>query len=137
VNYSGTHLLADLFGCDGLDDIDRIEAALRAAVKAAGATLLELRLHGFGAGKGVTGVALLAESHISIHSWPEHGYAAADIFLCGRTHDLDAALAALATGLGADRCEEQRIARGFSVGDATPPPPGARRPTPGQSPSSG
>ena len=65
----------------------------------------------------MTGVALLAESHISIHTWPEHDYAAADIFLCGRTHDLDAALAALATGLGAERCEEQRIARGFSVGD--------------------
>ena len=121
MNYSGTHLLADLFGCSGLDDIDRIEAALRAAVKAAGATLLDLRLHGFGtengATGGVTGVALLAESHISIHTWPEHDYAAADIFLCGRTHDLDAALAALATGLGAERCEEQRIARGFSVGD--------------------
>lgn len=136
MNYSGTHLLADLFGCDGLDDIDRIEATLRAAVKAAGATLLELRLHGFGEGKGVTGVALLAESHISIHTWPEHDYAAADIFLCGRTHDLDAALAALATGLEADRCEEQRIARGFSVGDFTPhdlnpPPPGASHPLPG------
>jgi len=61
VNYSGTHLLADLFGCDGLDDIDRVEAALRAAVKAAGATLLELRLHGFGEGKGVTGHAPTAK----------------------------------------------------------------------------
>ena len=129
MDYSGTHLLADLFGCDGLDDIDRVEAALRASVKAAGATLLELRLHGFGTGKGVTGVALLAESHISIHTWPEHGYAAADIFLCGRTHDLDAALAALAIGLAADRYEEQRIARGFSVGDATAfyPPPACGR----------
>jgi S-adenosylmethionine decarboxylase len=117
VDYSGTHLLADLFGCTGLDDIGGIEAALRGAVAASGATLLELRLHGFGAGQGVTGFALLAESHISIHTWPERDYAAVDIFLCGRRHDLDAALAALATGLGAERYEEQRIARGFSVSD--------------------
>jgi S-adenosylmethionine decarboxylase len=117
VDYSGTHLLADLFGCTGLDDIDRVDAALRNAVVAGGATLLDLRLHGFGAGQGVTGVALLAESHISIHTWPERNYAAADIFLCGRRHDLDAALAALAAGLGAERCEEQRIARGFGLSD--------------------
>jgi hypothetical protein len=70
VNYSGTHLLADLFGCTGLDDIGTVEAALRNAVAAGGATLLELRLHGFGAGQGVTGVALLAESHISIPPGP-------------------------------------------------------------------
>jgi len=117
VDYSGTHLLADLFGCTGLDDIGRVEAALRGAVAASGATLMELRLHGFGAGQGVTGFALLAESHISIHTWPERDYAAVDIFLCGRRHDLDAALAAFATGLGAERYEEQRIARGFSVSD--------------------
>lgn len=119
MNYSGTHLLADLFGCTGLDDVDRVEAALRNAVAAGGATLLDLRLHGFGTGQGVTGVALLAESHISIHTWPERDYAAADIFLCGRRHDLDAALATLANGLGAERYEEQRIARGFSVSDVT------------------
>ena len=117
MTYSGTHLLADLFGCTGLDDIGRVEAALRNAVAASGATLLELRLHGFGQDQGVTGFALLAESHISIHTWPERDYAAVDIFLCGRRHDLDAALAALATGLGAERHEEQRIARGFSVSD--------------------
>jgi len=117
MDFSGTHLLADLFGCDGLDDIERVEAALRAAVAAAGATLLEIRLHGFGAGQGVTGVALLAESHISIHTWPERGYAAADIFLCGRRHDLDSALAALAAGLAAEHFTEQRVARGFSIDD--------------------
>jgi S-adenosylmethionine decarboxylase len=117
LTYSGTHLLADLFGCTGLDDIGRVEAALRGAVAASGATLLELRLHGFGADQGVTGFALLAESHISIHTWPERDYAAVDIFLCGRRHDLDAALAALVFGLGAQRYEEQRIARGFSVSD--------------------
>lgn len=117
MDYSGTHLLADLFGCDGLDDIDRVESALRASVIAGGATLLEIRLHSFGTGQGITGVALLAESHISIHSWPERRYAAVDIFLCGRRHDLGAALAALVSGLGAESCTERRIGRGFSIDD--------------------
>jgi len=114
VDFNGTHLLADLFDCDHLDDAARIEAALRAAVTAADATLLDLKVHAFGTGQGVTGVALLAESHISIHSWPERGYAAVDMFLCGRRHDLDAALAALANMLEAGRIEQRRFARGFS-----------------------
>lgn len=111
--YTGTHLLADLTGCSGLDDVARIEAALREAVAAARATLLDVRLHHFGPEQGVTGVALLAESHISIHTWPEHGYAAIDIFLCGAGHDLDAALAALTGRLEATGCEQRRIARGY------------------------
>ena len=112
---TGTHLLADLYGCSKLADIDVVDAALRAAVSAAGATLLDLRLHGFGEGMGITGVALLAESHISIHTWPEHGYAAIDIFLCGERHDLGAALAAMTDAFGAARCEERRISRGFGA----------------------
>jgi S-adenosylmethionine decarboxylase len=115
VTYTGTHLLADLTGCAGLDDGARVEAALRAAVVAAEATLLDVRLHHFGPGQGVTGVAQLAESHISIHTWPEHGYAAVDIFLCGSRHDLDAALAALSTRLAAQDCQERRVARGFGL----------------------
>jgi S-adenosylmethionine decarboxylase len=115
VDFSGTHLLADLFDCGHLDDEARIEAALRAAVTTADATLLDLRVHGFGTGQGVTGIALLAESHISIHSWPERGYAAVDMFLCGSRHDLDAALAALAGLLDAGRVEQRRFARGFSL----------------------
>jgi len=117
VDFSGTHLLADLFDCAHLDDEARIEAALRAAVGAASATLIDLKVHGFGSGQGVTGIALLAESHISIHSWPERGYAAVDMFLCGRRHDLDAALSALAGTLDAGRIEQRRFARGFSLAD--------------------
>lgn len=113
MNFTGTHLLADLFECDHLADEARIEAALRAAVTASGATLLNLHVHGFGEEQGVTGVALLAESHISIHSWPERDYAAVDMFLCGQSHDLDAGLAALAAGLNARRVEQRRFARGY------------------------
>lgn len=111
--YTGTHLLADLTGCTGLADAALVEIALCEAVAAAGATLLDLRLHHFGPGQGVTGVALLAESHCSIHTWPEHGYAAVDIFLCGRSHDLDAALAILCSSFKAVDCQQQRIARGY------------------------
>lgn len=120
--YTGTHLLADLTGCRGLDDVARVERALREAVAAATATLLDVRLHHFGPGQGVTGVALLAESHISIHTWPEHGYAAVDIFLCGDSHDLDAALAALSTRLEASGCEQRRVARGYGLPVPTSPP---------------
>lgn len=106
----GWHLIADLTDGARLDDADRIERILTDAAAAAGATLLELRLHKFGAGFGVTGVALLAESHISIHTWPEYGTACVDIFMCGRTNDLDAALAVIVTGLHA-RVERQAIHR--------------------------
>ncbi len=115
MNYDGRHLIADLHGCAGLDDVARIERALRAAVVAGGATIIDLRLHHFGPGQGVTGVALLAESHISVHTWPEHGYAALDFFLCGARHDLDAALAAVVAELSPDRIETQTIKRGYGA----------------------
>jgi S-adenosylmethionine decarboxylase len=111
----GIHLLADLHGCEGLADPARIEAALRGAVSATGATLLNLQLHHFGPGQGVTGVALLAESHLSIHSWPEHGFAAIDIFLCGGA-DPGVALDIIAAALAATRIEAQRVARGAPFG---------------------
>jgi S-adenosylmethionine decarboxylase len=60
-----------------------IDALLRAGALAAGARILHSHFHSFGDAQGVTGVVLLAESHISIHTWPEYGFAAADIFMCG------------------------------------------------------
>jgi S-adenosylmethionine decarboxylase len=115
----GRHLIADLHGCTGLDDIGLIEAALTDAAVAASATLLEIRLHDFGTGQGVTGVALLAESHISIHSWPEHDYAAVDIFLCAEWHDVEAGLAVISAALRAERVDKQLIVRG-AMAAATP-----------------
>jgi S-adenosylmethionine decarboxylase len=83
VSAAGTHLLIDLFGARSLESLEVVEAALAEAALACGATLLGVHCHQFGGAGGVTGVALLAESHITIHSWPEHGYAAIDIFVCG------------------------------------------------------
>ncbi len=82
VRCAGVHLIIDLHDAEGLDDIDLIEATLRRCVDAAGATLLHIHLHHFQP-NGVSGVAVLAESHISIHTWPENGYAALDVFMCG------------------------------------------------------
>ena len=84
VIYAGTHLIIDLYGATGIDDLDLVESTLIACVEAAGATLLHIHLHHFTPYDGVSGVAVLAESHISIHTWPETGYAALDVFMCGR-----------------------------------------------------
>ena len=83
VKYAGTHLIVDLFGAKRLDDIKHIERTLKRCVDAAGANLLHIHLHHFTPNGGVSGVAVLSESHISIHSWPEAGYAALDVFMCG------------------------------------------------------
>ncbi|MDL2354298.1 MAG: adenosylmethionine decarboxylase [Pseudomonadota bacterium] len=82
---AGIHLLADLHGIDAarLVSCEALDALLRAGAAAAGATILHSHFHSFGPGHGVTGVVMLAESHISIHTWPEFGFAAADIFMCG------------------------------------------------------
>ena len=85
VRCAGVHLIVDLHEAHGLDDIDLIETTLRRCVDAAGATLLHIHLHHFQP-NGVSGVAVLAESHISIHTWPEIGFAALDVFMCGKAN---------------------------------------------------
>jgi S-adenosylmethionine decarboxylase len=86
----GRHVIADFSGAANLDDIVCIEAAFTRAIAAAGATLLSMSFHVFSPGGGVTGTASLAESHISIHTWPENAYAALDIFMCGVCDPLNA-----------------------------------------------
>lgn len=105
------HLIADLAGCSRLDDPAHIETVLRNAAAAAGATVLEVRLHHFGEAMGVTGVALLAESHISIHTWPESGVAAVDLFVCGTRADAPAGLAVIAAALGGEVVRRQDVLR--------------------------
>jgi S-adenosylmethionine decarboxylase len=83
VKFAGTHLLIELWNAKNLGDMSLTDQMLRDATIAAGATLLHIHLHHFGPNAGLSGVAVLAESHISIHTWPERGYAALDIFMCG------------------------------------------------------
>jgi len=84
----GVHILAEYYGCnnDILNDRDKIEQYLNEAAKIAGATVVASAFHNFNP-YGVSGVVVIAESHLSIHTWPEYGYAAVDIFTCGNTVD--------------------------------------------------
>ncbi len=111
VRYAGTHLIVDLWGAERLDDLAHIEAALRDAVTAAKATLLHIHLHHFTPNRGVSGVAVLAESHISIHTWPENGYAALDIFMCGSAEP-QATIEVLRAAFKPDRLKVEEILRG-------------------------
>jgi S-adenosylmethionine decarboxylase len=81
-SYAGSHLIIDLFGASRLDDQGHIESTLKKCVDEAGATLLHIHTHRLPQ-NGIAGVAVLAESHISVHSWPDRGYAAFDVFMCG------------------------------------------------------
>ena len=76
LRFAGTHLIIDLWQASRLDDLAHVEQALREATIRAGATLLNIDLHHFTPNGGISGVAVLAESHISIHTWPERAYAA-------------------------------------------------------------
>jgi S-adenosylmethionine decarboxylase len=111
VRYAGTHLIIDLVRAERLDDLEHIEATLRRCVEVAGATLLHIHLHHFAPNGGVSGVAVLAESHISIHSWPEYGYAALDVFMCGSA-DPDACIPVLREAFSATRVGVNEILRG-------------------------
>jgi len=110
VRCAGVHLIVDLHGASGLNDIDLIETTLRRCVEAARATLLHIHLHHFQP-NGVSGVAVLAESHISIHTWPDAGYAALDVFMCGKASP-DACIPVLREAFKAERVEVNEILRG-------------------------
>ncbi|MEK7246286.1 MAG: adenosylmethionine decarboxylase [Pseudomonadota bacterium] len=84
VKFAGTHLILDLWQATRLDDPKFIASVLERAARAASATVLHTHMHHFSPNGGVSGVVVLAESHISIHTWPERGYAAIDIFMCGK-----------------------------------------------------
>lgn len=107
----GDHVLGDLSGmsADTLKDAEAIERVMRVAALAAGARVLSAHFHRFGEG-GVTGVLLLAESHISVHTWPEFGSAAIDVFMCGAARANEAAVA-IADALGAIDCRWQHCSR--------------------------
>jgi S-adenosylmethionine decarboxylase proenzyme len=112
----GRHVLADLYECDParLDDVALIERALRAAAAAAGATVVGAAFHRF-VPQGASGVLLVAESHLSVHTWPEHAFAAADLFTCSPTLDADAALSVLREMLGCERLATRDIHRGDAL----------------------
>ncbi|HET9146687.1 MAG TPA: adenosylmethionine decarboxylase [Acetobacteraceae bacterium] len=112
VRFAGMHLLVDLWGAERLDDPSLIDATLREAALAAGATILHSHFHHFSPNGGVSGVVVLAESHISIHTWPERNYAALDIFMCGAC-DPYQAIPLLKQAFGPDNVQVSEQRRGL------------------------
>ena len=82
--YAGRHLILDVWGGQHFSCAETLKGLLKEMAEVAGATVLRIDLHSFQENGGVTGVAMLAESHISVHTWPEYSYAAFDIFMCGK-----------------------------------------------------
>ncbi len=116
MNALGRHILVELHDCDkeALNDLDFIrEVMLKAAIDC-GAVVLGESFHRFSP-QGVSGVVVIAESHISIHTWPEHGYAAADVFTCGTSVNPEIAAQVLIEKLGSKNHTLTEIKRGLLV----------------------
>lgn len=109
----GRHLVLEMWDCDReiLNNAKRLREILRKAAEEAGATVIRVFCHEFNP-KGVTGVALLAESHLTIHTWPDEGYAAADIFTCGQHTDPQLAAQHLISSLRAKDSTTFELKRG-------------------------
>jgi len=110
VVYAGNHLIIEVENGHGLDDEDRIQQAFRDCVTECGATLLHIHTHKFSP-QGVSGVAVLAESHISVHTWPEIGYGAFDVFMCGDAQPWKA-IDVLKRAFGTDTVHVKSLRRG-------------------------
>ena len=111
VRFAGSHLIIDMWDAAHLDEPELLRQAMVDAVDQSGATLLHIHLHRFTPYGGVSGVAVLAESHISVHTWPERGYAAFDVFMCGDA-DPQKAAEVLAEALAPGRIEINEHRRG-------------------------
>lgn len=107
----GTHVLLDLYDAHHLNEVEMIRKMMLDAADEVGALVVDQKFHVFGGGGGVTGVVLLRESHISIHTWPESCFAAVDIFLCGGL-SADPAIDLMRRVLRAGRVEVTEIKRG-------------------------
>lgn len=112
---NGRHLILDLYECDQelLDNYDELERLLQVALSMAGAKILRVFGEKFQP-QGVTLLALLAESHASIHSWPELGYCAIDLYTCGDTTNTHRAAEFLKTKLKAKQSEEKELVRSIT-----------------------
>jgi S-adenosylmethionine decarboxylase proenzyme len=111
--YLGRQVLVELYGCPAarLADVPGVEAAMREAAARCGATVVQSTFHAFSP-CGVSGVVIIAESHLTIHTWPEYGYAAVDLFTCGANLDAEAGVEALKEALGATHSSVVEVQRG-------------------------
>jgi S-adenosylmethionine decarboxylase len=113
----GTHIVCELSGCDAakLSDVDAVHTMMRNAALAANATIVTTAFHRFQP-QGVSGVVVLQESHLSIHTWPETGYAAMDFYTCGDHTDPWAACEYAAEAMGATSILTTEVKRGVEAG---------------------
>jgi S-adenosylmethionine decarboxylase len=111
----GRHLILDLYDCDReiLNDYDGLEALLKTALQMSNATILRIFGHKFEP-QGVTLLALLSESHASIHTWPQVGYAAIDLYTCGNTTQTHKAAEFLKHKLKSKQVEQKELIRSIT-----------------------
>ena len=116
MNALGRHLLVELNDCnrEALNDLDLIREVMIKAAVDCGAVVLGDSFHRFSP-QGVSGVVVIAESHLSVHTWPEYSYAAADIFTCGTTVDPQIAAGVLIEGFGCRNPNLTEVQRGIVV----------------------
>ncbi len=111
-NRIGSHIIADFWGGRTIEDADEVERILVNATHVANARILETIKHKF-TPEGITAIVMLAESHISIHTWPEYDYIAIDVFTCGKSMKPMAAIKYLKEQFKPKRTELTRVARGI------------------------
>lgn len=112
LKYAGTHLIIEVWNGKNFSSLQKIEQILKSAIKACGATLLKIDLHQFSPSGGISGVAIIKESHISIHSWPEYKYAALDIFVCGDVNPYKA-IPVIKEGFATEQIQVAELKRGI------------------------
>lgn len=122
MDYLGRHLLAEFYSCSSekLNDADAISAVMTSAVEISNATIIKPFFHKFSP-HGVSGIIVIAESHLAIHTWPEYGYAAVDLFSCG-DFNFTGALEFIRDNLNAGRCSIVSIKRGINVSSSQDTP---------------
>lgn len=110
----GRHVLAEVYGCEFqvLNDLEKIREIFVSAALSAGAEVRETAFHRFSP-QGVSGVVVISESHLAIHTWPELGYAAVDVFTCGERVDPWVAVNAIVKDFGAASVKATEVKRGL------------------------
>ena len=121
MNALGRHMLLELFDCDpdAINNLEGVKGALVEAAKRAQATIVDVMFHEFNP-FGISGVVVIAESHLSIHTWPEYRYAAVDIFSCGDVLKPEIAANYLVEQFAAERTSVVEVQRGAFMQPAGP-----------------
>ena len=121
LNALGRHLLIELFDCDPdvINNLEAVKGALVEAARRAQATIVDVVFHEFNP-FGISGVVVIAESHLSIHTWPEYRYAAVDIFSCGDVLQPEVAASYLVEQFAAERTSIVEMQRGLFLNSSLP-----------------